>query len=150
MADIADSDWLWDPPLGIPEAEDIGPALGDAEIAAWEAQHGVRLPPILIRAFQQQDGGRVRDSERGAALVRLRDVRQVNVADLDMSWANEDGRFDSGFLFDIGYDDTGANLLLHYPSAGGAGPALYFHYNDGGTIEEVGRTVDDLWGKGGI
>ena len=109
----------------------------------------MRLPSVLRRAYRQQDGGRVRGSERGAALVRLRDAQPVDVADLDMSWANQDGRFNAGRLVDIGYDDTGANLLLHYarPDAaepGGAEPALYFHYNDGGTVEGAGGPVDVL------
>jgi hypothetical protein len=145
LAETSDRDELWDPPLGIPEAEDIGPALDEAEITAWEVQHGVRLPAILHRAYRQQDGGRVRDSERGAALVRLQDFHPWDVRELDMTYANADGRFSTGRLFDIGYDDTGANILLHYPDKDGAEPAAYFHYNDGGTVEEAGTTVNDLW-----
>jgi hypothetical protein len=138
-------DWLWDPPLGIPEAEDYGPGLSDAELEAWERANGVRLPAILRRAFKQQDGGRVRDSERGAAFVRLHDFTPVNVADLDMTYANEDGRFDTGRLIDVGYDDVGANYLLHYVD-GTAEPVLYFHFNDGGTVEDKdGCRVSGLW-----
>ena len=145
MAETADRDRLWAPPLGNLDAEDIGPALDDAEITAWEARHGIRLPAILRRAYRQQDGGRVRDSERGAALVRLRDFEPKDVQELDVTFANEDGRFNTGRLFDVGYDDTGANILLHYPDGDGAEPSAYFHYNDGGTVEEAGSTVADLW-----
>ncbi len=60
--------------------------------------------------------------------------------------ANEDGRFNTGRLFVVGGDDTGANIMLHYVGAAGAQSALYFHYNDGGTIEGEDSTADDLWG----
>jgi hypothetical protein len=142
----ADLDWLWDPPLGDPEAEDIGRALGDAAIDAWEHRHGVRLPPVLRRAYRQQDGGRVKGSQRGAALLRLNDVTPVDVSDLDTTWC--EGRLDAGRLFDLGYDDTGANLLLHYAAGSdGTGPAVHAHYNDGGSLESMGETVDALWAK---
>jgi hypothetical protein len=142
MTNISDPDQLWEPSF---EGEDIAPALGDAEIAAWEHEHKVRLPQILKRAYRQQNGGRVPGSERGAAIVSLGDICPVDLADLDMTFANEDGRFNTGRLFDIGYDDTGANILLHYPGPANTEPTLYFHYNDGGTLGGPGIMTDDLW-----
>src|SRR5947207_2489113 len=124
-------DWLWEPQMGIPEAEDIGPALSEEEIRAWEQKHGVELPEILHRAYKQQDGGMIRDCSIGAALLRLKDVCIRNVSDLDTTWC--EGKLDTGRLIDIGYDDTGSTLLLHYLEGGGP-PAVYAYYFDNGSM----------------
>jgi hypothetical protein len=145
---MADPDWLWAEPLGIPEAEDVGPALGDPQFAAWEARHGLALPAILKRAYRQQDGGYLRGSDRGIFLNRLHRVEPVEAEYMDdMYWRDERGRFDPARLFYLGGDDTGANILLHYGEPGGAGPAVYAHYTDGASIEQLAPTADGLFGR---
>ena len=135
-------DWLWEPPMGIPEAEDIGPALSEEEIRAWEQQHGIELPEILHRAYKQQDGGMIRHCSIGAALLRLKDICIRDVSELDTTWC--EGKLDTGRLIDIGYDDTGSTLLLHY-AEDGSPPAVYAYYFDGGTMHVWGETVEALW-----
>lgn len=143
---MEDREWLWDEPLGIPEAEDFGPGLSDAEVAAWEQRYGVPLPQILHRAYRQQDGGRVRDSQRGAALLRLKNVEPVTLDELSGgAHPGDDGSLGGGRLFFAGYDDTGANLLLHYAEAGAVEPELYAFYGDGGSLKRLAPTVDRLW-----
>ena len=129
-----------------PKPKSIGPALDDAEITAWEAQHGIRLPAILHRAYRQQDGGRVRGSERGAALVRLRDFQPKDVQELDMTGCQRrravQRRGGSSTSVTMTPARTSCSTIL---TKTGAEPSAYFHYNDGGTMEEVGSTIGDLW-----
>ena len=147
---MAESDRLWADPLGIPEAEDIGPSLSDGDLAAWEQRYGVPLPPVLRRAYRQQDGGYVRGSDRGICLNRLHRVEPVEDGYMgyvdDPDWSAGGGRFDPARLFYLGGDDTGANVLLHYGEPGGAGPAVYAHYTDGGSVERLADTADGLFG----
>ena len=141
-----ETDWLWDEPFGNPEAEDIGPPLSEADVAAWEQRHAVRLPPVMRRAYLQQNGGRVRGSDRGAALVQLANVEPVPPDDLDMLYPSDAlDRVRRGRLFDAGYDDTSANLLLHDPDGDGP-PALYACYYDGGSVEPLADPADGLFG----
>jgi hypothetical protein len=144
---MADQDWLWNKPLGIPEAEDIGPPLGDREIGEWEARHGVPLPAILRRAYRQLDGGYIRgSSDRGVAFLRLHQVEPVQPEYMDDSyWSGQGAQFDAARLFDLGWDDTGAHILLYYAEPGIAEPVVYAHYTDGGSIERLAETADGLF-----
>jgi hypothetical protein len=142
---VADKDWLWNEPLGIPEAEDIGPPVGDRDLALWEARHGVALPAVLRRAYRQQDGGYVRGSERGVCLNRLHLIEPVD-AEYLVYLGDARPRFDLARLFLLGGDDTGANILLHFGEPGGADPAVYAHYTDGEAVERLADTADGLFG----
>lgn len=146
---MAEADWLWNDPTGIPEAEDIGPALGNGEIVQWEGQYGVTLPPILKRAYGQQDGGYIRGSNRDVLLLRLRDIEPIEADFLDeLSWGNEEGQIDSAQFFHLGADGSGAALLIDFreTETGGSDPAVYAYYSDGGAIEQLTDTVDALFG----
>lgn len=143
-----ETDWPWDKPFGNPEAEDIGPPLSESDVAAWERRHGVRLPAVMRRAYLQQNGGRVRGSDRGAALVQLANVTPVPAENLQALWPGADlGDVRRGRWFTAGFDDTGANLLLHYPDGDGAAPpALHACYYDGGSVEPLADPADGLFG----
>jgi hypothetical protein len=145
---MAELQWLWDDPIGIPEAEDIGPAVGAEEIARWETQYGVPFPPILKRAYGQQDGGYIRGSDRGVILLRLRDIEPVETDLLSELSSGSGEQIDSVRVFYLGGDDTGATLLLGYSDAdtGGADPSVFAFYSDGGEIEPLTDTVDALFG----
>jgi hypothetical protein len=77
----------------------------------------VSLPPVLKRAYRQQDGGYVRGNDRGVRLNRLHMVEPVEDGYMDYvddpGWSAEGERFDAARLFYQGWDDTGANVLLH-------------------------------------
>ncbi|MBA4063402.1 MAG: hypothetical protein C0501_06755 [Isosphaera sp.] len=64
-----DLDNFWDRPFAISwdEAE-VGapppqPTISPDDIRAWEAGHGVALPPLLAQALLRQNGGRVRGAD---------------------------------------------------------------------------------------
>lgn len=141
---MINQDSLWDDVIYDPGVE-VGPALSEAAIAAWQEQRGVALPSILKRAYQQQDGGYLR-GVRAICLLPLREIEPVEPGYLDnLRYGNEDGHIDPNTLFYFGGDDDqGATLLLHYGEPDGTGPAVYAHC-DGDSIELLAATVDTLF-----
>ena len=102
-----------------------------AQIAAWESQHGVRLPNLLRQVLGWQDGGYVRHT--GIEIYSLKAIVPVD----DDFWrfeeipeaeaANHSLVFVSGSEYQVG-----GEFLLNFNANGPAGePSVYVFFNDG-------------------
>lgn len=142
---MVDHNSPWDTSVYDPNVK-AGPGVDPQQIADWEEQRGVALPPALRRAYLQQDGGYIRGG-RALWLLPLAEIEPVEDGYLDgLCFGNEDGRLDAGVMLYLGGDDDqGATLLLHYDEARTVGPAVYMHWSDGDAMERLVDTVEMLF-----
>lgn len=89
----------------------VGPGLTGQQIAAWENQHGVRLPELLRSALSRQDGGFVRGTQ-----FRILALAEITNPDAEFwEWASFDEAEvpDRALVFRFGEDEFGGGYLLN-------------------------------------
>jgi hypothetical protein len=126
MAGVTD---FWEP------VSDRSAALTPSDIARWERDCGVRLPPILAQSLLVQNGGNV----RGVALS-IEPLDGFTSLD-DEQWEGvwEDGSqtvADRGRQFHIG-ESTGVGVVLDY-MAGSEPRVLLLHHGQGRELRDHG------------
>ena len=125
-------DWLWGVPNDDPGTHDFGPALSEADVAAWESRHGVSLPLPLRTAYLQQNGGNLRSQT--CFLMKLEGVEPVGASYFSEVCAEPPAGYDVDLTFYFGWGEADASVLLGYRSAEDPRPDFYGWWSDGGDV----------------
>lgn len=104
------SDPFWGPPYPLAP---ITPPRSEEEISAWEADHKLRLPAVLARALQTQNGGYVRGTD--IVLCPLAEFQLLSEPRWDRVFGFDQIVTERDKLLYIGFEDQmPANIILNY------------------------------------
>jgi hypothetical protein len=117
-----------------------GAGVTAADIAAWEKKYRVKFPKFLAGAFQQQNGGMVRDTE-----VYIDVLSGIQPIDADDDLYDEEFK-DPRLVFDFAHDGGEGRYLLDYNARGPKKePAVYLEFRDCGELDKTADSVDELF-----
>jgi hypothetical protein len=130
----------------VPEgALDPGPGVTAEEIAAWEQEHGVRLPDVLRQALARQNGGYVRDSQ-----FRVLPLKEIIPPD-DEFWEyatyEEEDVPDRELVLQFGEDECGGTCLFNYARGPQQEPSVYVYHSDPGDLDKCSDSAAKFFGR---
>lgn len=131
-----DYDKLWAPADDAPAA----PGVTAAQLDAWEARHGVKLPKALRKALRVQNGGLIRYS-----LTTVHSLAEIVPVEADF-WEHASysrKKFPNlKLVFHFANDDDEPPYFLNYNANGPDGePTVYHWYHDPGEVCPTAKTV---------
>lgn len=120
------------------EPDEPAPGATPEALAAWDAEHGVRLPEPLRTAFQIQDGGDVRNTA-----IQVHPLAEIVPVDDDFwEWTELDEAEapDRALVFEWGYaNDCGGTILMNFNAGGPTGsPSVYYDFHGEQTSHVAG------------
>jgi hypothetical protein len=124
-----------------------GEGVTDEQVAAWEAERGVRLPEVLREALRRQNGGYVRNCH-----VRVLPLDQMCPGD-DNFWewvgsAEEDVANRQLVLRFAEEEEFGGTFLLNYNGCGPQGePSVLLHFSDPGDMHSRAESVTKFFAR---
>jgi hypothetical protein len=124
-----------------------GPAVTAAQIEAWEADRGVRLPEVLRHAFSRQDGGYVRGSQ-----FRILPLAEIGPLEDDAFWDfasyEEEQVPDRALVFRFAAEEeTSGSFYLVFARGPREEPGVFEHHDDGGNFDRCSASVTKFFDR---
>jgi len=118
-----------------------GPGVTEEQIAAWEAERGVRLPDVLRQALALQDGGYVR--ETALRVLALAEIRPPDEEFWLWTDCEEAAVPDRQLIFEFAcQEEFDARLFLNYNMQGTEGePGVLEYHSDPGELRPIAKSV---------
>jgi len=123
-----------------------GPGVSSEQIAAWESEHGVRLPEVLREALARQDGGFVRETQ-----FRILPLAEIDNPD-DEFWEyacyEEEEVPDRGLMFRFAEDEFSGVYFLNFGVDGPEHePSVFVHHSDPGDMDHCSKSVTKFFSR---
>jgi hypothetical protein len=137
---------------GTPDLSDIpgiypGPGVTEEQLAAWDGEHGVRLPDVLRHALQRQDGGYLRDHR--FRIYSLAEMAAPNEEFWEWACYKEEEIPDRRLVICFAEnDEIGGRYFLNFNAQGPQQePSVFVHHHDPGDLDRCAKSVTKFFAR---